>query len=169
MVATEQCTVEVSQRLKRVPTILDKITRYPDMRLAKMQDIGGCRAVLSTVDELRRVERRVRKNRPPIRHSDYITDPKDSGYRGVHLVVQYDDRAIEVQLRTQVMHQWAITVERLSGRLRVDLKSNVGPAEVLAYLGAASEAMAIEEAGGVVDQAFLGRLSVLREQAVPYL
>ena len=169
MVASEGCSVEVSQRLKRFPTIVDKILRYPDMRLVAMQDIGGCRAVLANIDEVRRVERRVKKRRPPTKISDYITNPKPSGYRGVHLIVQYDGRALEVQLRTQVMHQWAITVERLSGRLQEDLKSSRGPAEVLAYLSAASEAMAIEEAGGVVDQEFLVALDDLRDKAVPYL
>jgi putative GTP pyrophosphokinase len=169
MVATEGCTIEVSQRLKRVPTILDKIRRYPTMRLASMQDIGGCRAVLSDVDEVRRVERRLRRNRPPLRVCDYITIPKDSGYRGIHVVVDYDGRAVEVQLRTQVMHQWAITVERLSGRLQEDLKSGRGPAEVLAYLSGATEAMAIEEGGGVVDQETLATLVELRKSAVPFL
>lgn len=169
MVASEGCDVEVSQRLKRFPTILGKILRYPGMRLAVMQDIGGCRAVLSNIEELRRVEKRVRKNRPPIKADDYITNPKPSGYRGVHLIVQYDGRSIEVQLRTQVMHQWAIVVERLSGRLQKDLKSSRGPAEVLAYLSKASEAMAIEETGGIVDQAFLDALEDLRGKAVPYL
>lgn len=41
MVLTEGCRVEVSQRLKRVPTILDKLMREPTMQLANMQDIGG--------------------------------------------------------------------------------------------------------------------------------
>jgi (p)ppGpp synthase/HD superfamily hydrolase len=53
MVRTEGCRVEVSQRLKRVPTIIDKLTREPTMQLANMQDVGGCRAVLGDVAELR--------------------------------------------------------------------------------------------------------------------
>jgi len=43
VVGTEGCTVEVTQRLKRVPTIVDKLRREPTMQLASMQDIGGCR------------------------------------------------------------------------------------------------------------------------------
>lgn len=35
----------VAQRLKRLPTILDKIQRYPDMRLSRMQDIAGVRVI----------------------------------------------------------------------------------------------------------------------------
>src|SRR2546425_2674980 len=29
-----------AQRLKRMPTIIDKLKRFPDMNLARMQDIG---------------------------------------------------------------------------------------------------------------------------------
>jgi (p)ppGpp synthase/HD superfamily hydrolase len=103
MVRTEACQVEVSQRLKRVPTMIDKLVREPTMPLASMQDIGGCRAVLRDVAEVRRVQRRLAKNRPPVRLNDYIANPRPSGYRGVHLIVVYDGRHIEVQLRTEVM------------------------------------------------------------------
>ncbi|WP_195210401.1 RelA/SpoT domain-containing protein [Actinomarinicola tropica] len=170
VVKTEHCVVEVSQRLKRVPTIIEKLTvREPTMQLANMQDIGGCRAVLDSIDEVRRVQRRLSKNRPPLRVSDYISESRRSGYRGVHVVVQYDGRPIEVQLRTQVMHEWAITVERLGGRLGEDLKSGYGPPEVLDLLGGISEVMAIEEQGGVVPTEALTRLSSLREAALPFL
>jgi ppGpp synthetase/RelA/SpoT-type nucleotidyltranferase len=152
VVRTEQCEVEVSQRLKRVPTIIDKLGREPTMQLANMQDIGGCRAVLNSIDEVRRVQRRLVRNRPPLRVSDYIAEPRSSGYRGVHVVVEYDSRPVEVQLRTQVMHEWAITVERLGGRLGEDLKSGYGPQPVLDLMEGISEVMAVEERGGIVGQ-----------------
>src|SRR3989338_8875167 len=43
-----------AQRLKRVPSILFKLSRRyngrePSMKLFQMQDIGGCRAILSSV------------------------------------------------------------------------------------------------------------------------
>lgn len=169
VVHTEKCQIEVTQRLKRVPTILDKLTREPTMQLANMQDIGGCRAVLDTIDEVRRVQKRLSRNRPPMRVSDYIESPRASGYRGVHVIVAYDDRPIEVQLRTRVMHEWAITVERLSGGLEEDLKSGRGPRPVLDWLEAISEAMALEETGRTVAPDFIRRLSDLRETAIPFL
>lgn len=101
--------------------------------------------------------------------SDYIATPRASGYRGVHVVVTYDHRCIEVQLRTQVMHEWAITVERLGGRLQVDLKSGTGPQPVLDLLGLISEAMALEEAGEAVDNAVALRIAELRHAALPFL
>lgn len=169
MVRSEGCRIEVTQRLKRVPTILDKLRREPTMQLASMQDLGGCRTVLDSIDEVRRVQKRLAKNRPPIRVSDYIGTPRTSGYRGVHVVVSYKGRAIEVQLRTKVMHEWAITVERLSGRLQEDLKSSMGPEPLLQLLAVISEAMALEELGRVVGADLLTRISELRRLAVPWL
>lgn len=139
------------------------------MQLSTMQDIGGCRAVLETVEQVRRVERRLRKNRPPYRVADYITDPRVSGYRGVHVIVDYDGRSIEVQLRTRVMHEWAIAVERFSGRIGRDLKSGIGPQPVLDWLSAVSEAMATEERGATVSPEFADTIVTLRGRAVPYL
>ncbi|HYM96703.1 MAG TPA: RelA/SpoT domain-containing protein [Candidatus Sulfotelmatobacter sp.] len=174
VVQTEHCPVEVSQRLKRMNTILDKLRREPTMALGNMQDIGGCRAVIPSIGQLRRVEHRLKKNRPPVGYDDYIDKPRASGYRGVHIVVDYADkfgerRAIEVQLRTPLMHQWAITVERLSGRLQTDLKSGVGPAQVIEWLGAISEAMAMDERGQTVPDALMERVGNLRMAALPYL
>lgn len=169
VVVTEGSDVEVTQRLKRVPTIVDKLRREPTMQLANMQDVAGCRAVLGSLDEVRRVQRRLSKNRPPRRMTDYITEPRPSGYRGIHLIVAYDDRNVEVQLRTRVMHEWAITVERLSGRLTIDLKSSEGPPEVLALLRSTSEAMATEEQGGVVTNDLLNEIAEHRRAALPFL
>lgn len=75
-VKTEKCEVEVSQRLKRIPTIIDKLYREPGMKLARMADIGGCRAVLDSIDEVRRVEARLCKQRPPKIYHDYIDKAK---------------------------------------------------------------------------------------------
>ena len=175
VVASEGCSIEVSQRLKRVPTILDKLKRHPEMSLERMQDIGGCRAVLSSINEVERVQQRVVTNarrREPGREPrvrNYIAEPRESGYRGIHVIVRYDERSIEIQLRTQVMHAWAISVERLSGRLREDLKGGYGPAQVLALLETISEAMAIEEVGGTVGQDLLDRMEAQRQVSLKYL
>lgn len=169
MVRTEGCVVRVSQRLKRIPTILDKLARHPTMALSTMQDIGGSRAILDNVQELRRVQQRIERRRPPISVDDYVSSPRSSGYRAVHIVVQYDSRAIEIQLRTHLMHDWAVAVERLGGRIDSDLKSGDGPSDVLAWLKAVSEAMGLEEDGMTVDASLRERISMLREAAIPYV
>jgi len=154
-VATEGCVgARVSQRLKRRPTIIDKLTREPRMQLTTMQDIAGCRAVLRDVDEVRRVRRRWNRDKSRVlRVYDYMAEPKDSGYRGVHVVVQYDDYPVEVQLRTQFQHAWGVAIERVGPRIGHDLKSGEGPGEILHLFRvfgdmlAAAEGLPVEDFG----------------------
>lgn len=42
----------VAERRKRLPTIIDKLERQPTMSMTTMQDLGGCRVVLETVEEV---------------------------------------------------------------------------------------------------------------------
>lgn len=163
---TDEGPLDISQRLKRHASILAKLRREPMMKLNTMQDIGGCRAVVGTVEQVRAVQRRWERSKDRlVRIYDYIDTPKPSGYRGVHVVVTYDDRLIEVQLRTPAQHEWATTIELVGGRIGEDLKSGYGPPEVLAFFEAVSEAMAIEEAGGTVSAGLLERVRELRRGA----
>lgn len=75
----------VAQRLKRVSSIVAKLRRFEKMNLSRMQDIGGCRAVLESVRQVRRVAAAYDKSRQQhelISSKDYIAEPKASGYRG---------------------------------------------------------------------------------------
>ncbi len=169
-VSTAGCRqIEVSQRLKRIPTILDKLRREPGMELGRMDDIGGCRAVLSDLDELQRVRDRYANAPVMVRIKDYISEPKDDGYRAVHVIVKYDDRRIEVQLRTRIQHEWAFTVEGVTSRFGLDVKAGGGPPEVREWFAAVSEAMALEEHGRPVGPELLHRIDTLRAAARPYL
>ncbi|MGL5857060.1 MAG: RelA/SpoT domain-containing protein [Angustibacter sp.] len=135
---------EVTQRLKRRQTILDKLRREPTLDLSRMQDIGGCRAVVRTKDDLRQLEARILKRLSPITHTDYIDQPRESGYRGVHIVVSYRERAIELQLRTQVMHEWALATEHYSQVQGENLKQD-GDHPIQLFLKVAAEMMALRE------------------------
>ncbi|WP_280407099.1 RelA/SpoT domain-containing protein [Nocardia brasiliensis] len=168
-VGTESCTIRVSQRLKRIPTILDKLRREPAMALSTMADIGGCRAVLDSIEEVRRIQARWESSGRTLAVRDYILTPRDSGYRAVHVIVHYDDRQIEVQLRTRVMHEWAYTVETMTGRLGHNIKGGDGPSVVQDWFKAVSEAMALEESGSTVDSALTARIARLRVEALPIL
>lgn len=137
---------EVTQRLKRSQTILDKLKREPTLDLSRMQDIGGCRAVVETKAELRQLEARILKRLAPVTHTDYIKHPRESGYRGVHIVVAYQDRAIELQLRTQVMHEWALATEHYSQTQGENLKQD-GTHPIQLFLQVAADMMALREDG----------------------
>ncbi|WIA97609.1 RelA/SpoT domain-containing protein [Curtobacterium sp. MCBA15_004] len=160
---------EVSQRLKRRQTILDKLGREPNLDLSRMQDIGGCRAVVPTIDDLRRLEDRIRNGRlPVIRYSDYVQSPRESGYRGVHVVVSYEERAVEVQLRTKVMHNWALATEYYSAFVGENLKQD-GDHPVQLFLRTASDIMAMQEYGEPVPDDMVQLHSERRLEASKHL
>ena len=41
-----------AQRLKRMPTMIDKLRRHPNMKLTTMQDIAGVRAIVGNVSDV---------------------------------------------------------------------------------------------------------------------
>ncbi len=122
---------QVTQRLKRMQTIIEKLTeRESGMNLARMRDIGGVRVVVDDLDALRRLQEKVtaRRRRNGIETIDYVAEPRQSGYRAVHLICMYSGkgviRPVEVQLRTPAMHSWAVMVEEVSARLGVNHKQD---------------------------------------------
>ena len=146
----------VSQRLKRTPSTIEKLRRFPRMKLSQMQDIGGCRAVLDTVDQVRSLREAYRTSRIrhcPVNGKDYIAAPKQSGYRGVHLVYRYrsprseiyNGLLIEIQLRTRLQHAWATAVETAGAFLGQALKSSEGEQQWLRFFALVSSAFALSE------------------------
>lgn len=138
---------DVTQRLKELPTIIQKLVREGNrVQLSTMEDVAGARAVVDTVEQLRRLEERWMDAKfPTHRHRDYIDEPQPSGYRGVHLVLEHRDRLVEVQLRSRIQHRWAELVEQLGHDLAVALKNGEGPPDVLASLADLSGELAAVE------------------------
>jgi ppGpp synthetase/RelA/SpoT-type nucleotidyltranferase len=169
MLNTQNLPVRVSQRLKQERTVVDKLVRFPKTNLARMADIAGVRAVVDDVEEVRRLRDRIVQFRPPTIEHDYITEPKADGYRAHHLVVVYDDRQIEVQLRTLVQNEWAITLEDFGSRIGHNLKAGRGPSVVLEFFQAVSDAMALEESGGRADETQRARIATLKAQVLEHL
>lgn len=82
----------VAQRLKRTPSILRKLQRLSGMSLSRMQDIGGLRAVVSTLPMLKKLHsdyKGTRFTHKLVSEYDYVSAPKESGYRSIHLVYKY--------------------------------------------------------------------------------
>lgn len=129
-----------AQRLKRLPSIVAKLLKKPTMALSRMHDIGGCRAILSTMGEVNsllapsgNVELGLFSD---LKKYDYIASPKASGYRSVHFVWRYrskgianepwDGMRVEIQIRSALQHTWATAVEMASTYRNEDLKGGVG-------------------------------------------
>lgn len=143
----------VAQRLKRIPSIVQKLRRFPDMQLARMQDIGGLRAVVGTLKQVEALYHNYRKtafDHELVTERDYIAHPQKSGYRSIHLVYRYKNRAvpeydgllIELQFRTKQQHAWATAVETMGIFLNYALKSSEGPEKWLKFFALTGAAFA---------------------------
>jgi len=160
--------IRPGQRFKRFDRILNKLVRYPNMRLSQMEDIGGCRVVLPTIEEVYAVLGRIRNNWDDARVSDYIKEPKADGYRGVHVVHKRDGRLIEVQLRTEGQHDWAEAIETSSPRVGFNLKDGAGPDDLKEYFKLAADRIALREAGAGPDAEVEERFATVRERVIHY-
>ena len=151
----------VAQRLKRTPSILAKLRRFPGMQLSRMQDIGGLRAVVGAVAQVRRLERLYRDTgfaHRLVSSKNYVDDPKEDGYRSVHLIYRYsNDRApayeglqLELQIRSRLQHEWATAVETMGTFLGQALKSGQGEQAWRKFFSTASAALAAQEGTAAV-------------------
>ena len=126
----------VASRLKRLVSIEHKLLRRQQVRATQIQDIGGCRVVLSSMKEVQALYTiyQKRSSRVFFRHrvDDYIERPKrDTGYRSLHMVYIYDsprkpiyrNMRVELQIRSQLQHAWANAVETVAFFEGHDLKA----------------------------------------------
>lgn len=147
----------VVQRLKRLDSIAGKLERFPEMSLYRMQDLGGCRVIVDSIDDVYKSLNHYKQSR--IRHKlkkeyDYIQNPKKSGYRSYHMVYQFhsDDNdtynknmLIEIQFRTKLQHIWATAIEVMGVYTKSQLKASMGDEEVLRFFTLVSSLFAITE------------------------
>jgi hypothetical protein len=153
-----------AQRLKRRSTVLDKLIQGRSSDASTMHDLGGCRLIFPNVQALQdfrnyletktRAAHRLQHHRDKY---DYIATPKETGYRGVHYVYGYEPSSvsneslkglkIEVQLRTDVQHAWATSVEIADLVLGARTKFEDGSGLYGEFFRAASELLARRHEG----------------------
>ena len=173
----------VARRLKRTPSILAKLTREDGMKLDRMEDIGGCRIVVSTKRRAYEVRDAIVEGRTRNilrRQRDYIKEPKSSGYRGIHLIYRYNGQkeqyhahSIELQIRSKVQHSWATAVEVVGTFTGQALKASQGKESWLKFFKLASIAFEDIENRTLLKNAgssernelikYINRLSVLHK------
>lgn len=150
-----------SQRLKRTSSIIKKLNRYTT-RLTQIQDMAGCRAVLSNV-KLAKIVYEKYYLRGDLKHElinkqDYITYPKPDGYRSIHLIYKYksdkqnknNGLLVEIQIRSKLQHLWATAVETTSFFIGNSLKLNEGEKKWKEFFKLVSSAFAIIEESPLV-------------------
>ena len=148
-------------RLKRMKSIRKKLLKSP-RTLIQMQDIGGCRAIVESLVQLRSVGSLYEScfsQHELLRQWDYIAQPKPDGYRSQHLSMKfsgageeeiYSGLRIEIQLRTRTQHAWATAVEAAGSARGEDLKGGEGdPSWLRLFALVSSEIAILEDCPGV--------------------
>ena len=119
----------VSSRLKRLESLVDKLQRKP-IRLSSLHDIAGCRLVVPTLGDVRRLQPIILDELDIIRFHDYHEGRQD-GYRAWHFIIRGpNDHRVELQLRTDLQDIWANISEWLAFRLDYAIKTGGGPSDV---------------------------------------
>lgn len=147
----------VAERLKRLDSIINKLKREPNMNLWTMQDLGGCRVIVPTIDDVYAFAEKYessRKRHIKKKEYDYIKQPKASGYRSLHVVYEYHSDSqetynknmlVEIQFRTHLQHLWATAVETMGLFTKEAIKSGQGSDDVKRFFVLVSALFAIKE------------------------
>lgn len=112
----------MESRLKSPRSVVEKLRRRneevsSDSARRNLTDIAGIRVVCCYIEDVYRIAELLlhQDDVTLIRKSDYIKNPKENGYRSLHLVIQIpvylasrtERVPVEVQLRTEGMDFWA--------------------------------------------------------------
>lgn len=145
----------LQSRLKRPDSIAKKLRKYGyDVTLSAMKehlhDIGGIRIICPYISDIYTV-RDMLLSQPDIQlleEKDYVREPKENGYRSLHLIIStevcmsesVETVKLEIQLRTLSMDSWAA----LEHKLRYKSKEEI-PDDVNRRLKACAELMALAD------------------------
>jgi hypothetical protein len=151
----------VAQRMKRFSSVMAKLRREPKMKLSQMHDLGGCRAIVATTRDVRRLFSHYDQPAhlfPAARLPkvfDYIRYPKEDGYRGIHIAARYQAKGqsgaawngqrIEIQLRSRLQHAFSTAVETATTFTGMPLKFGGGSSSWRRFFALIGTAIAMRE------------------------
>ena len=138
----------VEGRVKTIFSILEKCQKKGisiDDVTEKIEDIAGIRIICQFLEDIGHVVELLRK-RSDIEiktEKDYVSVPKDSGYRSYHMIVWYTVETmdgpkrimVEIQIRTMAMNFWATIEHSLQYKYKLHM-----PEEIQERLMKASDA-----------------------------
>jgi len=126
----------IKSRLKRFRSISEKLERK-DLPLTmesveeNLNDIAGVRVICSFPEDVYTLAEAFLKQDDVrlIRKKDYIANPKENGYRSLHLIIaipvflanERREMKVEVQLRTIAMDFWASLEHQMHYKKDIDL------------------------------------------------
>jgi hypothetical protein len=121
---------------KSTRSVVDKLQRE-NIRLSQMQDIAGCRVVVTDIAQQTRQVSAISRMFERVAIADRRAAPSN-GYRAVHFIVRDWITPVEIQLRTTLQHTWAEVSEKLADMHGTNVKYGKGPADVLEPLASFS-------------------------------
>lgn len=138
----------VEGRVKSVESILEKC-RKKGIAVENIEqwieDIAGVRLICRFVQDIEQVAQLLRHRSDLIIHQekDYVSNPKDSGYRSYHMIAEYQVETmdgpkkimVEIQIRTMAMDYWATIEHSLQYKYKLQI-----PEEIQERLRKVSEA-----------------------------
>ena len=97
---------KVYGRKKHIYSIYKKLQDHP---LDQIYDLIAVRALVQTVPDCYALLGRLHSLVEPVknRFKDYISTPKPNGYQSLHTTVIFENFPVEIQIRTEDMHQYA--------------------------------------------------------------
>lgn len=122
----------IKTRVKTLESIIEKLKRkklrITMENVSKLNDIVGARIVVDFIENVHEVLDKIKSNEniKVILEKDYIKRPKDSGYRGYHLIVAIPisiggvtkEIHAEIQIRTTAMDFWATNEHKLNYKVK---------------------------------------------------
>lgn len=145
----------MSTRLKRTVSIVEKLARKgqaftPENVERYLGDVAGVRVICSYVDDIYKIADSFvqQDDITLIERKDYIANPKENGYRSLHLIVkvpvffadQKCEMKVEVQLRTIAMDFWASLEHQLKYKKEIPRQD-----EIVTELKACADAITAAE------------------------
>ena len=126
----------IKSRVKSLDSIIHKLDKHgfpiEIESVEKLIDVAGVRIICSFVDDIYKIEECLlaQEDVKLIMRNDYIQNPKPSGYRSLHLVIETPiytengkkDMKVEIQLRTMAMDFWASLSHKLRYKKNLDPK-----------------------------------------------
>lgn len=118
----------IKSRIKEPPSILDKLIRNKlplsiESLEENLSDVAGVRVICSFIEDIYMLAGCLLKQDDVtlIKYKDYIKNPKENGYRSLHLIVEVPIflahkkkmMKVEIQLRTIAMDFWASLEHKL--------------------------------------------------------
>ena len=125
---------------KSTSSLIEKLHRE-SIRLSQVQDISGCRVVVTDVAEQARVIASLESNFPGASVVDRKENPS-YGYRAVHVIARFSGKLIEIQVRSMLQHIWAELSEKHADVIDPDIKYGGGPEIVQKALATISTGIA---------------------------